>query len=155
MSRGAVRGDRTVATLTLWSRFGMFDDSNIDRFDRTAAGSPLAVAQLPEAPIRAAHVVSSDAVPPIDVRRALDEGRIEPWWQPQVDCDGRIVALEMLLRMHDDDGQIVPLNVAIPAAEQLGLMSTIGRSLRRGANSRRGGSRWASSGSVSTCRSTS
>ena len=127
-----VRGDRTVATLTLWSRFGNpFDDSNIDRFDRIGRRLAFAVAQLPEAPIRAAHVVSSDAVPPIDVRRALDEGRIEPWWQPQVDCDGRIVALEMLLRMHDDDGQIVPPNVVIPAAEQLGLMSTIGRSLRR------------------------
>lgn len=128
-----IRGGEVVATFTLWSRFGNpFDTANIGRFDRIARRLAFAVAQLPtrssliDDPARP----SSPLMPPVDVRRALDEGRFEPWFQPQVDAEGRIVALEMLMRMRDEDGSVVAPNVVIPAAEAIGLMPAIGRSLR-------------------------
>ena len=40
------------------------------------------------------------------------------------------MALEMLMRMRDEDGSVVAPNVVIPAAEAIGLMPAIGRSLR-------------------------
>ena len=125
-----VRNAEVVATLTLWSRFGNpFDDENIGRFDRIARRLAFAVAQLP-APTSPADDPTQLAMPPVDVRRALDEDRFEPWYQPQVDADGRIVALEMLMRMRGDDGGVVAPNVVIPAAEAIGLMPMIGRRLR-------------------------
>jgi len=128
-----VRNTEVVATLTLWSRFGNpFDDANIWRFDRIARRLAFAVAQLPMPSSLADDPAQpiSPIVPPVDVRRALDEDRFEPWYQPQVDAEGRIVALEMLMRMRDDDGGVIAPNVVIPAAEALGLMSAIGRRLR-------------------------
>ena len=128
-----VRNAEVVATLTLWSRFGNpFDGANIGRFDRIARRLGFAVARLP-APSSLADdpaQPTSPIMPPVDVRRALDDDRFEPWYQPQVDADGRIVALEMLMRMRDEDGGVVAPNVVIPAAESLGLMPTIGRRLR-------------------------
>ena len=129
-----VRGGAVVATLTVWSRFGNpFDPANVGRFDRIARRLAFAVAQLPPLSSLAddpAHP-SRPVMPPIDVRRALDEHRFEPWFQPQVDAEGRIVALEMLMRMRGDDGEIVAPNIVIPAAEALDLMPAIGRTLRR------------------------
>lgn len=129
-----VRGGEVVATLTLWSHFGNpFDAANVGRFDRIARRLAFAVAQLPPMTSLAddpAHP-SRPVMPPVDVRRALDEHRFEPWFQPQVDAEGRIVALEMLMRMRGDDGEVVAPNIVIPAAESLDLMPAIGRTLRR------------------------
>lgn len=129
-----LRSGKVVATLTLWSRFGNpFDDTNVGRFDRIARRIAFAVAQLPPAATIAddpAHP-SGPIVPPVDIRLALAEDRFEPWYQPQVDAEGRIVALEMLMRMRGCDGEVVAPNVVIPAAEALGLMPAIGRRLRR------------------------
>lgn len=127
-----MRQGEVIATLTVWSRFGNpFDAVNVGRFDRIARRLSFAVAQLPVSSLRADHGPTELAIPPVDVRRALDEDRFEPWWQPQVDADGRIVALEMLMRLRDTDGAVVAPNIVIPAAEAIGLMPTIGRVLRR------------------------
>ncbi|MAT05493.1 MAG: hypothetical protein CL424_10675 [Acidimicrobiaceae bacterium] len=132
-----IRHDRVIATLTLWSRFGNpFDPRNVDRFDRIARRLGLVLAELVDhrtsngdgATGRAR--AAAPAAPSLDVRGALDDGRIEPWWQPQVDAEGRIVALEMLIRLRGDDGEIVAPNVVIPAAEALGLMPAVGRATR-------------------------
>ena len=135
-----VRRGEVIATLTVWSRFGNpFDVTNVGRFDRIARRLAFAVAQLPAAPLTVDPGPGESAIPSVDIRRALDEDRFEPWWQPQVDPDGRIVALEMLMRLRDLDGSVVAPNVVIPAAEALGLLPTIGRVLRRRAIEQAGG----------------
>jgi EAL domain-containing protein (putative c-di-GMP-specific phosphodiesterase class I)/PAS domain-containing protein len=125
------RDGKVSAVLTLWSRFGNpFDEPNVERFDRIARRLSFALDELPAPPTRgSAHGASSHG-PSVDVRRALDDGRFEPWWQPQVDAAGRIVALEMLMRMRDPDGNVLAPNVVIPLAEEQGLMAAIGRATR-------------------------
>src|SRR5690606_9852316 len=97
---------RVVAVLTVLSRFGNpFDDGNIERFERIARRLAGAVAELPvTATDQQGASGGSRARTGVDVRAALDEGRIEVWWQPQVTPDGRIVALEALVRGRDLDG---------------------------------------------------
>ena len=128
-----IRNGKVVAALTVWSQFGNpFDASNVDRFDRIGRRLSFAISQHPEtSPLPGIGPRTWRTAPVIDVRGALDEGRFEPWWQPQVDAEGRVIALEMLLRMRDCGGQIVPPNIVIPVAEELGLMSAIGRVTRR------------------------
>ena len=130
-----ISDNEVIASLTLWSRFGNpFDRANVGRFDRIARRLAFAVAQLR---LRSSSddevVLRRPLVPPVDVRTALAEDRIEPWFQPQVDAQGRVVAFEVLMRMVGADGQVIAPNVIIPAAEATGLMPTIGRRLRRAA----------------------
>lgn len=123
---------RVVAVLTVLSRFGNpFDDRNVERFERIAArlvglGQRLATHR---------PVLTSQhgprPVPTVDLRAALDDGRVEPWWQPQVTGDGRIVALEALVRVRDVDGKVLTPDVVLPVAEELGLMVPLGQAVRR------------------------
>lgn len=130
-----LRRGQVVAVLSVFSRFGNpFDARNIERFDRIGRRLAFAVSQLPaHEPAdaddwRRRHAAAKSAV---DVRGALDEGRIEVWWQPQVSRDGNIVALEALLRLRDTDGTTVMPDVVLPAAEELGLMVPLGQAVRR------------------------
>lgn len=128
MSRG-----RVVAVLTVLSRFGNpFDEVNIERFERIARRLVGAVAQIPvHATDKRGGSGRSPALADVDVRAALADGRVEVWWQPQVTPDGRIVALEALVRVRDLDGNILTPDVILPAAEDLGLMVALGQTIRR------------------------
>lgn len=62
------------------------------------------------------------------VRTALLEGRIIPAYQPIAEVSsGRIVAVETLARMRDDDGTIIAPDQFLDAAERFGLVTQIDR----------------------------
>ncbi|MES2343046.1 MAG: EAL domain-containing protein [Pseudomonadota bacterium] len=58
-----------------------------------------------------------------DLRRAIPEGQIVPWFQPVVDAqDSRIVGVEVLARWnHPEQGLLLPATF-VPLAEELGLI---------------------------------
>lgn len=120
-----------VAVLSVFSRFGNpFDANNVERFDRIGRRLALAVSQLP--PIEPRDDWQHSATTPaVDLRAAIDDGRIEAWWQPQVAADGTIVALEALVRLREPDGTIVMPDVIIPAADEHGLLVPLGQAVRR------------------------
>ncbi|MGL6290761.1 MAG: EAL domain-containing protein [Silanimonas sp.] len=62
------------------------------------------------------------------LRRDLENGRLEVWYQPQVAlADGRVHAVEALLRWPDGrGGWVQPPNVFIPLAEYSGLIVPMG-----------------------------
>ena len=132
--QGAVRG-----ALNLYSRFGdPFDDRHVTRFETIASRLAHVLAQtqsLPSSVSVASRKVSrvrTDDAPAFDLRTAMTEGRIEPWWQPQVACsDGRIIAVEALVRLREADGMVLGPSVLLPLAEETGLMTDLGRVLRR------------------------
>ena len=62
----------------------------------------------------------------IELRRALDDGQIVPWFQPQVDlASGRIVGAEALARWIHPERGVVPPDEFLPLAETVGLMFRI------------------------------
>jgi len=127
------RAGEPPAALTVWSRFGNpFDATQIDRFVRIAQHLSLGLARHPSVPLPPGtpQPVTLTARS-VDVERALADGRFEPWWQPQVDREGRIVALEMLARLRDDDGTIRSPAAFLPAVDVAGLMPKLGTYLRR------------------------
>jgi diguanylate cyclase (GGDEF)-like protein/PAS domain S-box-containing protein len=58
---------------------------------------------------------------------ALEAGRLQMHYQPQVDAAGRTVGAELLMRWPREDGSMVPPNVFIPVAEESGLIVPMGR----------------------------
>jgi EAL domain-containing protein (putative c-di-GMP-specific phosphodiesterase class I)/GAF domain-containing protein len=62
------------------------------------------------------------------LREAHEQGRLQVWYQPEVDLrDGRWRAAEALLRWQDDDGRMRPAGEFIDVAEASGLIVPIGR----------------------------
>lgn len=62
------------------------------------------------------------------LRQAIDEARLEPYYQPQVSlADGRLIGLEALVRWPQADGDLVTPGAFIPLAEQTGLIAPMGR----------------------------
>ena len=62
------------------------------------------------------------------IRDALDQERLTLYEQPIVDLEtGETVQHELLLRMRDEDGSIVPPGEFLPVAERYGLISEIDR----------------------------
>jgi diguanylate cyclase (GGDEF)-like protein/PAS domain S-box-containing protein len=64
----------------------------------------------------------------LTIREALDEGRFVLYAQPIVELDtGAIVQEELLLRMRDREGRIIPPMDFLPTAERCGLIAEIDR----------------------------
>lgn len=129
-----LRGTTAVGVMCVYSRFGNpFDPGHVDRFVRTAERLSMVMATArrlaTDVPTwrRAARVAAT-----FDVAAAIEQGRVEPWWQPQVSArDGRVVSLEALVRARTPSGEVVMPDVLLALAEEHGLMVPLGRALRR------------------------
>ena len=63
-----------------------------------------------------------------DLREALQRGEIEAWYQPQLDLQTRrVVGMEALLRWRRPLRGLIPPDVFIPIAEQIGLIDQLGQ----------------------------
>ncbi len=72
-------------------------------------------------------VASANAALAADLRQAWREGQFALDYQPQVDCDGRMIGVEALLRWtHPARGPVPPAHF-IPIAEETSLILDIGR----------------------------
>ncbi|MCH8550642.1 MAG: EAL domain-containing protein [Natronospirillum sp.] len=61
-----------------------------------------------------------------DMRKGLDSGEFVPFYQPQVDGEGKVVGFELLIRWHHSrKGVITPADF-IPVAEENGLIIQLG-----------------------------
>ena len=61
-----------------------------------------------------------------ELRAALANGEIVPWFQPQVEfANGKVVAVEALARWHRGDGQIVRPHHFVPLLEREGLAGAL------------------------------
>lgn len=61
------------------------------------------------------------------LRRALDEGEIELWFQPKVDArSNALVGCEALARWRTPTGEYIPPSRFVPVAERTGLISPLG-----------------------------
>ncbi|MFA9216631.1 MAG: putative bifunctional diguanylate cyclase/phosphodiesterase, partial [Sphingomonadaceae bacterium] len=58
---------------------------------------------------------------------ALEAGRLQMHYQPQVNAAGQTVGAELLMRWPRDDGSMVAPNIFIPVAEESGLIVPMGR----------------------------
>lgn len=67
-----------------------------------------------------------------DLKRALELGHIQPWFQPQV-CvkTGRILGVEALARWIDPQKGIIPPGQFLPTADEAGLMNKIDETIRK------------------------
>lgn len=61
-----------------------------------------------------------------DLRCALEKQKLQLYFQPQVDAQGRLVGAEALLRCPDSNGDMVRMDLCIPVAESTGLILPIG-----------------------------
>lgn len=60
------------------------------------------------------------------LRRAIAEKRFQVWYQPLYNCAaGRFSCAEALLRLRDDDGEMVPPGLFVSIAEECGLLDEI------------------------------
>lgn len=67
-----------------------------------------------------------------EVRRAVADDRIEPWYQPIVRrANGRYVGAEVLARWHGPDGQVRPPAAFLDTVEVLGLLDTMMENILR------------------------
>ena len=61
------------------------------------------------------------------LRRAIDQEKLELWYQPQLACDsGRLVGVEALLRWNDSQDGWIPPDRFVPVAEESGLILPLG-----------------------------
>lgn len=66
-----------------------------------------------------------------DLQKALENGAIVPWFQPQVKAGtGEIVGAEALVRWEEEDGNTRPPAYFLPAAEEAGYMDAVDAQVR-------------------------
>ena len=74
--------------------------------------------------------MQADVAQRLDLARslalALEQDTLQMYYQPQVDCAGRVVGAELLMRWRRANGSMVPPDVFIPIAEQSGLIGRLG-----------------------------
>ncbi|WP_417692680.1 putative bifunctional diguanylate cyclase/phosphodiesterase [Roseibium sp.] len=69
-----------------------------------------------------------------DLRKALEQGHIVPWYQPQICArTGQIVGAEALVRWVGADGSVRPPAAFLPIAEEAGYMDAIDKVVREAA----------------------
>ena len=123
-----------VGVLNVYSRFGdPFDEVHVARFDRIGRRLAIGLSLVGPSPAPTSHHRRpAGSAAPFDVAAAIADGRVEPFWQPQIDpSTGRIVAAEALVRGRDATGAVIAPAVLLPAAEESGLLVDLGRTLRR------------------------
>ena len=59
------------------------------------------------------------------LREAIENGPIEPWWQPILYADGTVAGFEALARWQGPDGQPISPAEFIPVAQSSGLMAAL------------------------------
>jgi diguanylate cyclase (GGDEF)-like protein len=65
-----------------------------------------------------------------DLRQALKQGKVIPFYQPQICAkSGRIVGVEALARWFPSQGGMIPPDDFIPIAEETGLINELGRQM--------------------------
>jgi sensor c-di-GMP phosphodiesterase-like protein len=70
--------------------------------------------------------------PAAELRRAIRNGELVPYYQPIIDLNSaRVVSAEVLVRWRKGDGSLVPPAQFIPLAEQSGLIVELTRALMR------------------------
>jgi EAL domain-containing protein (putative c-di-GMP-specific phosphodiesterase class I) len=70
----------------------------------------------------------------VDLRRAIDDRRLDTWFQPQYDgASGRIAGFEALARWRHPSRGWIPPRVFIPVAEESGLIGELGSRVLRDA----------------------
>lgn len=68
------------------------------------------------------------SVPAEQLRRAIADGRLAVAYQPLVSIrDGRMIGVEALLRVSDEEGNAIPAEVIVNIAEQAGLIGAVTR----------------------------
>lgn len=66
--------------------------------------------------------------------RALDEGQIRPWFQPQICADtGKVTGMEALARWEHPERGIIPPGEFLPAVQEHGLSERLGEVILHGA----------------------
>lgn len=70
----------------------------------------------------------AEALTDEEVRSAFELGRINAWYQPQVEmANGQVVGVEALARWVEPDGTVVPNGRFVPVLERLGLTDALTR----------------------------
>jgi EAL domain-containing protein (putative c-di-GMP-specific phosphodiesterase class I)/CheY-like chemotaxis protein len=97
-----------------------------------AVEKPLTVSKLAGLLERFEHVETGQEVADDDeveaeaLRTAIDQGRIEAWFQPQVTfTNGQLVAVEALARWRAEDGSLITPNRFVAVAEREGLIDAL------------------------------
>ena len=142
-----LRAGRPVGVLGVSTRLGNpFDRAHVDRFTRIAERLALVMRMDARAASSPPPLGGRDAgFDRFDVVAALADGRIEPFWQPQVRSrDGRVVGLEALVRGRTVAGEVVAPDVLLALAEEHGVMVQLGRVMRSRTFAETG--RWLSAG---------
>ncbi|MEM1091326.1 MAG: EAL domain-containing protein [Pseudomonadota bacterium] len=98
---------------------------------RADAANPANALRSPSGALRSVHT-SSYSMSMEDVKRALEDNRLVVHYQPQFDVEtGRPVAAEALIRLLDEQGELVMPERFLPEAERDRLIVWLGRAVLR------------------------